>query len=256
MSLNPNKHIYTNVYTEKNVSLDNVNNSYNSWFVDYYFSIVEKYGSGKDVLDLCCGSGSLLIPKLHLMKSAIGVDFSTMMLDSFKRKAQQPLPRNLKLILGDANYIPLNKNVVDFVYSITSLYHIPDVEKAILETARVLRTGGIAAFELGNSNSLNTIITDHYYKEQQWAKSFHISYNKMQLYIEQAGFSILMKRSFQLIPCYGVPRSLFYLRPIAGKHMRKVMGIKIGDRLFDEIISSTWLFRPFAFRHMFICQKN
>jgi ubiquinone/menaquinone biosynthesis C-methylase UbiE len=256
MSENPNRNVYTNIYTEKNVSLDNVNNSYDRWLIDFYFSIIEKYGTGKDVLDLCCGSGALLLPKLHLMKSAIGIDFSSMMLNSLKKNITGSLPKNLRLILGDANYLPIKDNMVDFVYSITSLYHIPQVEKAINEVSRILRPGGIAALELGNLYSLNTIVCNRYFKEQSWAKPFHIPYKNMRLFLSQAGFSVLEQRSFQFTTNYGVPRSLFYLLPVSGRYLKKVLGKTIGGRMLDEYISSSWPFKYFAFRHMFICQKQ
>jgi ubiquinone/menaquinone biosynthesis C-methylase UbiE len=69
MSQNPNRHIYTKIYTQNNVTLDTIISSYDRWLINFYFSLIEKYGTGKDVLDLCCGSGSRLLPKLHTMKS-------------------------------------------------------------------------------------------------------------------------------------------------------------------------------------------
>jgi ubiquinone/menaquinone biosynthesis C-methylase UbiE len=256
MSIDQNRDIYTHIYTEKNVTLDNIQNAYDRWFIDYYFSIIEKYGTGKDVLDLCCGSGSLLLPKLHLMKSAIGLDFSTMMLSTMVKNVGGSIPDNLKVVLGDANFLPLEDNIVDFVYSITSLYHVPNVEKAIKETARVLRPGGFAALELGNLNSINTIVAERYHREQSWAKSFHIPYRDMAKYITNAGFSIVEHRSFQLTTNYGVPRSLFYLLPVSGRYLKQVLGVKIKNRMLDEYISSCWPLKYFAFRHMFICQKQ
>lgn len=256
MTENPNRYIYTHIYTEKNVSLENVRSDYDRWLIDFRFSIIEKYGTGKDVLDLCCGSGSLLLPKFHLMKSAIGVDFSSMMLESMKKNVNGTLPENLELVLSDANFLPLKDSVVDFVYSITSLYYIPNVEKAIKEAARVLRPGGIAALELGNLYSINTIVAERYFKEQSWAKSFHIPYKNMRLFLTQAGFSVIEQRSFQLTSNYGVPRSLFYLLPVSGRYLKKVLGLKIGGRMLDEYISSAWPLKYFAFRHMFICQKQ
>lgn len=255
MSGNPNRHIYTKIYSEKNVSLDNIKGAYDRWLINFYFSIIEKYGAGKDVLDLCCGSGSLLLPKLDMMKSAIALDFSSMMLEALKKSLGGRVPDNLKVVLGDANYLPLESNLVDFVYSITSLYHIPNVEKAICETARVLRPGGIAALELGNLNSINTIVTNRYHKEQDWARPYHIPYKDMGIILRQAGLKIVEQRSFQLTSNYGVPRSLFYLLPVTGKFLKKIMGIQIGGKMLDEYVSSVWPLRRFAFRHMFICQK-
>ncbi len=256
MAENPNRHIYTKLYSEDNVSLENVKSAYDQWLVEYYFSLIEKYGKGKDVLDLCCGSGSRLLPKLHIMKSAIALDFSSMMLNALKLNLKGVIPDNLKLILGDANYLALDNEIVDFVYSITSLYHIPNVDKAIRETGRVLRSGGIAALELGNCYSINTIVCDRYHKEQSWAKSYHIPYQDMRRYLSQAGLKVLEQRSFQLTPNYGVPRSLFYLLPVAGRYLKRILGITIRGRMLDEYVSSMWPLKYFAFRHMFICQKQ
>ncbi|MHC1783308.1 MAG: class I SAM-dependent methyltransferase [Anaerolineaceae bacterium] len=256
MSDNPNRHIYERVYTEKNVALNNAKNSYDRWLINFYFSIIEKYGAGKDVMDLCCGTGSLLLPKLYLMKSAVGIDFSSTMLNSLQKGITDSTPANLKLVLGDANYLPLDDNIFDFVYSITSLYHIPNVEKAITETARVLRPGGFAALELGNLNSINTVVTDRYFRDHSWAKSFHIPYKKMQLYLSQAGLKVVEHRCFQITSNYGVPRSLFYLLPVSGRYLKNILGIQFRGRMLDEYISSAWPFKYFAFRHMFICQNQ
>jgi ubiquinone/menaquinone biosynthesis C-methylase UbiE len=256
MAQNPNRHIYTKIYTENNVSLEKISSSYDRWLINFYFSLIEKYGTGKDVLDLCCGSGALLLPKLHLMKSAIGLDFSSMMLNALKLNLNGDIPNNLKLVLGDANYLALDDEIVDFVYSITSLYHIPDVNKAIREAGRVLRPGGIAALELGNLNSINTIVCDRYHKEQSWAKSYHIPYKDMRRFLSEAGLEVLQQRSFQLTPNYGVPRSLFYLLPVAGRYLKRILGVTIRGRMLDEYISSAWPLKYFAFRHMFICKKN
>jgi ubiquinone/menaquinone biosynthesis C-methylase UbiE len=186
----------------------------------------------------------------------IAVDFSSMMLNALKRNLNGVIPDNLKLILGDANYLALEEGIVDFVYSITSLYHIPNVDKAIHEAGRVLRSGGIAALELGNLYSINTIVCDRYFKEQSWAKSYHIPYHDMRRFLSQAGLKVLEQRSFQLTPNYGVPRSLFYLQPVAGRYLKRILGVTIHGRMLDEYISSLWPLKFFSFRHMFICQKQ
>jgi len=256
MSSNPNRDIYNTHYSDTNVRVDNIQNPFDKWMIDYRFSLIKKYGFKKDVLDLCCGSGSYLIPSLSTLKTAIGLDFSKSMLDGFKVNLKNKSPDNLTLLEADATQIPLKNGTVDFVYSYTALYHVPNVEMALSESGRVLRSRGYAVFELGNRDSLNTKICEVQHKEAGWAKPFHIPYQTMIQNIHDANLDIIDQRSFQLLNNYGAPNQLFYLYPLCAPIWKRLLGIQFRERMLDEWISSSRLLRTYAFRHFFVCKKR
>lgn len=228
---------------------------YDRRMVEIRRSILCKRGDGKDVVDLCCGSGAYLVPMLDRVKSAVGIDFSASMLDGFLQQLHGVIPPQLKLMKADATSLPLPDASTDFLFSFTSLYYIPRVDLAIREIARVLRPGGIASVELGNLLSLNTLIANGYSAELGWAKSHHITVRKMREYIQQAGLTVTEWRSFQLSPMYGVPRRHLWLYPVAHPRWKALLGMQIRGRMLDEWVSSAWFLRSFAFRHLITVRK-
>jgi len=80
------------------------------------------------------------------------------MLEIFRRNMAERSSPQLTIAGGDAGALPLKSRSVDFVFSYSSLYYVPNIGPAIREVGRVLRPGGHAALELGNLNSLNTLV--------------------------------------------------------------------------------------------------
>lgn len=254
MKENINRDIYDKKYSDNNVTHANVILPYDQWMVRYRFSLIKKYSKNKDVLDLCCGTGSYLIPMLNQFKCAIGVDFSSTMLGGFQKNLEGELPENLIIIKGDADTLPLKDQTVDFVYSYTSLYYVPDVELSLSEIGRVLRPGGYAVVELGNRYSINTIIckVQHYHG---WAKSYHVSYPQMCQYLKNANLEVLEHRAFQFINTLVTPIELLLFFPLSNPFWKYILGLEFRGRMLDEWISSSRLVRNLAFRHIFIVQK-
>jgi len=254
MKKNVNREIYDKNYSNENVTFANVILPYDRWMVKYRCLLIKKYGKNKDVLDLCCGTGSYLIPILNQVKQAIGVDFSATMLNGFLKNLDGELPANLNLIKADAIIFPLKDQSLDFVYSYTSLYHVPEIEFSLSEIGRVLRPGGYAVVELGNKYSINTIICEVQY-HHGWAKPYHISYPKMLQYLEKANLEIIDHRAFQLLNTLVTPVELFFLFPFSNPLWKYIMGIEIRGRMLDEWVSSSRLLRNLAFRHIFVVRK-
>jgi ubiquinone/menaquinone biosynthesis C-methylase UbiE len=251
--INPNKYIFDTKYTEEQLNLDSAAmRPYDKEMVKLRIDLVRRYGAGKTVLDLCCGTGSYLrIDDFQLVK-AIGIDFSSKMLRIFKEKLGGEIPENLLLINGDARSIALQSGSIDFIYSFTSLYYVPDVSLAIREIARVLKPGGFAAFELGNQWSLNTYVCHAACRKGSVAKPFHVSRQEMLKMIQAAGLKIQKQRVFQLLPMWG---GGLWIRPLTDWRWKWLMELKFRGRMLDELISGLWPLRSLAFRHLFLCQK-
>jgi len=251
---NPNQEIYDRHYTGNQLQL-NASCDYDREIIRLRQAYISKYGHGKDVLDLCCGSGSYLIPELHNIRFAFGVDFSANMLKCFRERLGGAFPENLSLSQEDACELSLPDNCVDLVFSYTALYYVPNIGRALKQVARVMRSGGVGVFELGNLWSLNTLVCNYQYKHEHWAKPFYIPFSTMAKLIADAGLEVVERRSFQLLPMYGTPRGLFWLAPLLSPYWKKLMGISIRGKLLDERLSTIFPFSRFAFRHFWVVRK-
>lgn len=110
-------------------------------------SYVRRFGQGKDVLEVGCGTGLVLLRIREFARRATGVDLSPGMLE----KAQQ---RGLDVKLGSATELPFENDQFDVTCSFKVLAHVPEIEKALAEMARVTRPGGVVLAEFYNPFSL------------------------------------------------------------------------------------------------------
>lgn len=103
--------------------------------------------SGRDVLEVGCGTGLILARLAAVAKRAEGIDLSPGMLE----KARE---RGLTVREGSATALPYPDGSFDAVVSFKVLAHVPDIRGALSEMARVCRPGGTMVAELYNPLSL------------------------------------------------------------------------------------------------------
>jgi len=104
---------------------------------------VKRFATGRDVLEVGCGTGLVLLRIRQFARRACGVDLSPGMLE----KAKQ---RGLDVTLGSATELPFESNAFDVTCSFKVLAHVPEIEKALAEMARVTRPGGMVLAEFYN----------------------------------------------------------------------------------------------------------
>ena len=112
---------------------------------------VERFGRGRDVLEVGCGTGLLLRHIRAFARSARGVDLSPGMLE--KARA-----RGLDVVEGSATALPFADASFDVACSFKVLAHVRDVRRALDEMARVVRPGGHVIAELYNPLSLRGLV--------------------------------------------------------------------------------------------------
>ena len=98
-----------------------------------------------DVLDLACGSGHQSLAWAERGHRVTGIDFDRQLLLAGRervRRATEGL-RTVHWTEADATSLPFHDASFDVVFNNSLLEHIPDWEKVVSETARVLRPGGI-----------------------------------------------------------------------------------------------------------------
>ena len=96
---------------------------------------------GARTLDLCCGTGDLLLElEAACGRAVIGCDFSSTMLEQAQRKRSRSL-----LVEADALQLPLADASFDLVTIAFGLRNLTDYRAGLAEMRRVLRPGGYAA---------------------------------------------------------------------------------------------------------------
>ncbi|GAB3159495.1 hypothetical protein GCM10027059_05810 [Myceligenerans halotolerans] len=120
-----------------------------------YARTVELAGirDGDSVLDVGCGTGSLLLAALDAAPDArvTGLDPDAQALELAARKLRRAR-RKGTLVRGFADRLPADDGTVDHVVSSMALHHVPDDERPAFarEVARVLRPGGkVTILDLG-----------------------------------------------------------------------------------------------------------
>lgn len=110
-------------------------------------SVVLPHARAARVLEVGCGTGLVLEKVAAVAAEAHGVDVSPGMLERARA-------RGLSVSVADARALPFEDAHFDLVYSFKVLAHVPEIEQALGEMARVTRPGGRIVFELYNRRSL------------------------------------------------------------------------------------------------------
>lgn len=112
---------------------------------------VARFGAGRDVLEVGCGTGLVLRRIERFARAARGVDLSPGMLAHARA-------RGLDVREGSATALPFDDASFDVTCSFKVLPHVPNVVEALTEMARVTRPGGYILAEFYNPNSLRGVI--------------------------------------------------------------------------------------------------
>lgn len=124
---------------------------YHRMLDDLEVEIVERYATGKQVLEVGCGTGLILGRVAQFARNAVGIDLSGGML-------AKAAARGLHVTQASATDLPIATASVDVAYSFKVLAHIPDIEGALREMARVVRPGGHVIAEFYNARSLRRLV--------------------------------------------------------------------------------------------------
>ena len=108
-------------------------------FLNYIRPLDESFFPGKLGLDLGCGFGRHIYNAAKFGAEMIGVDISEAIESS--RANTKELP-NVHLVQADVYHLPIRPGVLDFVYSIGVLHHLPDPEAAFRCLVPLVKPGG------------------------------------------------------------------------------------------------------------------
>lgn len=105
---------------------------------------------GYKILDVATGTGDIAIGYANLLNNECeinAVDFSEVMIENAKRR---DAPDCIRFSVGDATDLAFDDNTFDIVTITFGIRNIPEIDKAISEMTRVLKSGGkLAIMEFG-----------------------------------------------------------------------------------------------------------
>ena len=137
----------TKAATTYNTAADFFDHPANTFWGRYGRRTVERLqlAPGARVLDVCCGSGASAIPAAEIVGptgSVTGVDLAENLLELARTKAKQSRLENVEFRFGDMTNLPFEDERFDAVVCVFGIFFVPDMQAALIELKRVLRTGG------------------------------------------------------------------------------------------------------------------
>jgi ubiquinone/menaquinone biosynthesis C-methylase UbiE len=98
-------------------------------------------------LEIGAGTGyfTLNLLRAGVVERAVATDISPKMLQALERSAAE-LGLDVETVAAEASDLPFPNESFDLVFGHAVLHHLPDLERAFAELARVLRPGGTLAF--------------------------------------------------------------------------------------------------------------
>ena len=93
-------------------------------------------------VDLGTGTGFVAAALARRAKRLIGIDVSNEMIKVARKKLEDEDIRNVDMIVGSAEQIPLKSDSVELVVGNMVLHHIPEPQAAFAEMHRILKKGG------------------------------------------------------------------------------------------------------------------
>jgi ubiquinone/menaquinone biosynthesis C-methylase UbiE len=136
--------------TTYNAASDYFDHRANTFWERYGRRTVERLqlAPGSRVLDVCCGSGASAIPAAKIVGpggSVVGVDLAENLLELARTKARQLGIDNARFQSGDMTNLTFESQKFDAVICVFGIFFVPEMEVALQELKRVLKTGGALA---------------------------------------------------------------------------------------------------------------
>src|SRR5690606_29909901 len=130
---------------------DNAPRGYHNLLDSLESEYVRRFGEGREVLEVGCGTGLVLERIARFASKAKGIDLSPGMLE--KARA-----RGLDVVEGSATDLPFAEESFDVTCSLKVLADVRDIERGLSGMARVTRVGGVVLAELYNPWSLRGLL--------------------------------------------------------------------------------------------------
>ena len=126
----------------------------------YLNKVLRRFGvdpAGKMLADVGCGGGLFAEELARLGANVIGVDPSAPSLETARAHAEAA-GLMIEYRLGSGEQLPLPDASVDIACCVDVLEHVSDVSAVLIETARILKPGGIYLYDTINRTPFSRLI--------------------------------------------------------------------------------------------------
>ncbi len=107
-----------------------------------FLAVSSLVGPGAVAVDVGTGTGEVLLSLAQAAGRAIGVDRSQKMLDVCRQRVERSGVKNVELLLGEAEDLPLEDCACDVAFSSMLLHHLGDPVVGVRELARIVKPTG------------------------------------------------------------------------------------------------------------------
>lgn len=147
-----------------------------------YEKLFPSLENNSSVLDLGCGSGRSLGYLRDKNSDAFGLDYSIEML----RRAKSYGP----VVRADFRALPFGKSKFDLVYSRVAISYVPNWDQALIETERVLSSGGYFLVSFVNRWSFLALLraVSSLFGITQLGRTYHMSLFELTRVAKRIGF--------------------------------------------------------------------
>ena len=202
-----------------------------------------------DVLDVGCANGIHMRLLAGRCRSITGIDISGTMLDIARATLAEDGIANASLEKRSATDLGFADESFDLVYSFSTLLLVPDIERALQEISRVLRTDGIALLDVTGRWNLSRVYWGMYYRRQGHFGLHAFRYKESVARLESLGLAVVESHALGFLDQW---------RYIPGLHWCKWLDRWLHATLQNDLDYRTsnlsWIF-PLANRWYLACRK-
>jgi len=166
------------------------------------------------IMDVGAEAGRFSMLAADTNATVIGID-----IDSYGLKRLKLKTKHVNIIQADARKIPLKDETFDAIFMIEVLDYIPEVDEALSECHRTLKSNAPLILSFGNKSSLKSKLRELH------GKSYRHSYGMVMRCLSKTGFAVRRKIGYswlplgrtsesRLVPFLAVIEKLFALRRI------------------------------------------
>jgi len=143
-----------------------------SWRIRKIYSLLKIHSRGSICLEIGGGDGPLTPELEQFFPYVISLDFSKTFLKRVQAKTKKAI-----CIYGDAHFLPIDDNSIDFVICSEVLEHVTIPTQLLLEIRRVLKPDGICLLSVPNeatSGFFGFLRTNNFYASDSHITFFNI----------------------------------------------------------------------------------